>query len=426
MVLNRSVLVFLLAAAGCGQSLFDGNGGGSSGDAAPSATCPATCLADAGGDFDGSPGGRTGRWRYLEDPGSRTWQVMTTSGATAIGSNPANVIASCAGDASAPACALLPGALLMSAADGAAPDPAIEFTADAAQVVSVTVRIAVPAGVADQPIRLYRGSREDLLWKGTATAGMVLEQELTLDALPGDRLLLALVSTAAGADRVGVQMFVSATGAAFPASCQLGLSFAASTINAVTVDNLCGADFTGNDDNGMWAPLTEAGPYAEQGTALALAPGQYLRGADVLSHDGDLTYQLWMRTDAVDPIYMGYALADYDLDVGGGLGIGVYDDNGALRLESGTCTSPDPLAFAVSTASWQNGGWHFVRVVHAEGKVTLCVDGARASSFDRAAGALVSTFPPYVGKNVRWLPAGAFYDGAIDDLRVFDGALPCD
>ena len=65
----------------------------------------------------------------------------------------------------------------------------------------------------------------------------------------------------------------------------------------------------------------------------------------------------------------------------------MYDDNGALRLESGTCTSPDPLAFAVSTASWQNGGWHFVRVVHSGGMVTLCVDGARASSFDRPAGA---------------------------------------
>jgi hypothetical protein len=82
--------------------------------------------------------------------------------------------------------------------------------------------------------------------------------------------------------------------------------------------------------------------------------------------------------------------------------------------------------FAASTAAWQNGGWRFVRVVHSGGMVTLCVDGARASSFDRAANALVSTFPPYVGKNVVWTPAGSYYDGAIDDIRVFSGALPCD
>jgi hypothetical protein len=33
--------------------------------------------------------------------------------------------------------------------------------------------------------------------------------------------------------------------------------------------------------------------------------------------------------------------------------------------------------------------------------------------------------PPYLGKNVVWTPAGQFFDGNIDDVRVFTGALPC-
>jgi hypothetical protein len=37
-----------------------------------------------------------------------------------------------------------------------------------------------------------------------------------------------------------------------------------------------------------------------------------------------------------------------------------------------------------------------------------------------------STYHPYLGRNVIWLPSGAFYDGAIDDVRVLSGALPCE
>jgi hypothetical protein len=42
------------------------------------------------------------------------------------------------------------------------------------------------------------------------------------------------------------------------------------------------------------------------------------------------------------------------------------------------------------------------------------------------AGKMQSTFAPRVGRNVNWLPMGAFFDGAVDDVRVISAALPCD
>jgi len=75
-VLSRIVLVVALA-SGCGQSLFDarvtptrcGDDGGTDGPVA--STCPAGCIGDAAADFDGSPTGSTGRWRYLDDRRTR-------------------------------------------------------------------------------------------------------------------------------------------------------------------------------------------------------------------------------------------------------------------------------------------------------------------------------------------------------------------
>ena len=41
-------------------------------------------------------------------------------------------------------------------------------------------------------------------------------------------------------------------------------------------------------------------------------------------------------------------------------------------------------------------------------------------------GRTASSYVPYLGKNVVWPSQGAFFDGAIDDLRVLSTALPCE
>ena len=56
--------------------------------------------------------------------------------------------------------------------------------------------------------------------------------------------------------------------------------------------------------------------------------------------------------------------------------------------------------------------------------MTLCLDGKKRIS--KPFGSLKTQFPPYIGKDVVWSPPEAYVDGAVDDVRVLRGALPCD
>ncbi|HEV7555144.1 MAG TPA: hypothetical protein VGO00_06820, partial [Kofleriaceae bacterium] len=195
MVLGR-VLLIAVVTTGCSQSLFDSHGttgSGSSGDdAAVPATCQAPCVGDAAADFDGTAAGTTGNWRYLDDHRDRTWTAMTPAADAMTGADPANAITTCTAQPDAPVCQLLPGALLVSSSGSTSPaDPAVELTVATAQVVQVSVLARVPDGEPPQQIRLYRNSREDVLFTGIAAPGSTLENAITLDALAGDRFLVA-------------------------------------------------------------------------------------------------------------------------------------------------------------------------------------------------------------------------------------------
>src|SRR5262249_27645372 len=152
-------------------------------------------------------------------------------------------------------------------------DPALEITATQSQVIQLVVRAFVPSGV-DQSFRVYRNSREDVLITANATVGSMLARAIVLDALAGDRFLVAVAPNAKGASDVGLQVFAAPTGARFPSACQIAASFSAVTGN--TVDNLCGSPITHNtfgnvDDSDVpSAPVLATGPYAELGNAADL------------------------------------------------------------------------------------------------------------------------------------------------------------
>lgn len=428
MVLIRG-LVILVACAGCGESLFDNRGpldggGGGGGDGQVPVTCPAPCLGDAAGEF---PGGAP--WRYLEDNRDRTWTAMTAGADTATGTDPANLITTCAAQPGAPACTAVPGALLVSSAGAtSAADPAIEFTQTTAQVIQLSARIHVPGGSPNQLVRIYRNSREDLLFSGVAAAGVTLEQAITVDALAGDRFLLALAPAATGAADVAVHLFVNPTGEAFPAQCQLATSFTAATGN--TIPNECGTDaLTFNDyDTGAGTPLLGAGPFAEHGMAADLVENKYYQAASPLVYGGDFTIQMWVKQDAVIAGGDAWMFSDLDLNTRGGIGLVVFD-NGGPKLEVTTCLdcTGDPLIFDGAITPYPaDNGWHFIRAVNTGGQISLCIDGDKKVSFATPATALSSAFSPRLGRNVVWTPAGAFVDGGIDDVRVLSTALPCD
>lgn len=426
-LIERARVLCLVLAASCSESLFDAHsapdGGGSMN--AP-ATCPSPCLADAAADFNGTPRGAGGKWRYLDDHRDRTWTAMTGNAMAMTGADAGNHITTCAAHPTAPACRALPGALLVSSvgATGAA-DPALELTVSESQVVQLAVRAFVASG-ADQRIRIYRNSREDVLASAAAAVGSTLDRVIVLDALAGDRFLVSVAPDAKGATDVGLQVFASPTGARFPSSCQLAVPFSKAVGN--TVENLCGAAVTHSvDSTGMMTPPALAvGPFAELGNAADMAADTYFTTATPLDVSRDITVQFWVRLRALVDTYTAWPFSSLDLNEGGGLAIDIYQATG-LTLEVTTCTSPDPVAFASATTAYPAGGaWQFVRVVHTGGNVNVCLNGKRMTSFALAPGLLRSTFPPDLGKNVVWSPTGAFFDGQLDDVRVLTGALPCE
>lgn len=438
MVLNRAggivIGLALAAAAGCSQSLFDnhgapggGPGPGSDGgvDTTVPAMCAAPCLADAGRDFDGTSHGATMHWRYLEDRRNRTWAMMTPTGAPAVmtGADPGNAITTCQGS-SAAACAMLPDAVLVSAAGAtAAADPAIEFTTPDAAVVQITLRVLVP-GDADQEIRLYRNSREDVLFTATARVGALLEHSLTLDALAGDRFLVALAPTARGASNVAVQLFASATGAMFPRDCQLALGFGGAT--GSSLEDVCRhARFDSFQADAMPAAIRLApGPYAELGDGVELLSGWFLAGGKVLDQNSDLTLQFWTLQRNQDTVDTAWPFSDLDLDSGGGLGVAVTPGAPPI-LDATTSLDPAQKTFIDATTAYDaQGVWRFVRVIHAGDALRVCLDGRLVTSSTVPVGHLRTTQPPYLGRDVVWT-VDAFFDGVLDDVRMIDGALPC-
>ena len=409
MVLNRLALVVLLAA--CKQSLFAAGGDdGTSPDGTLPATCASPCVADAGKDY------QTGPWRYLDDHKNRTWVAMNAAGPMEIGDG-GNTIAPCAGS---PACALLPGALLLTQASNAA-DPAIELTIATSQVVTVTLA-AASAGA--ETVRLYRNSREDALYTTTTTANAVAGTTLTMDVIAGDRILVTSTGETA------IQLFVSGTGAQFPSTCLMAVAFP--PVTASTIANACGSTVSSmmtTDDDATQTAKTfrdTPGPYAELGTGGLLAQGQYYQGGSTLDRTGDTTTQMWIRQDAALDAHAAIYFSDVDLDVGGGLSIDVSAET-VPQLEAFVCTNPaGPSNFVDGLGGdYPNDhAWHFVRVTYSNGTLALCLDGKKLGS--KQLPALTTTQKPFIGKDVFWTPPGAWVSGAVDDVRVLRGALPCD
>ncbi len=418
------------AAAGAGckeQSLFD-EGNDPDGPGPVGTSCPADCLGDAARDFDDSDGAAGERWRYLEDRRDRSWTALTATDGIAVGADPALAITTCQARPSAPACAELPGALLLSSSGASsASDPAIEFKVASKGTLQLGVRAFVSTTDPAQQIVVYRNSREDLLFAGAATPGQLFEQSIAVDALSGDRLLVALVPASGGATDVALELFVSDTGLA--TRCQVALTF--EQVSGTTVNAQCGAAFDSlnwNFDLGVETavdPMLGAGPFPEMGMAAIIPPSRFYRGIDPLDKSKDFTLQFWMRVVALDDVYIAYPFSDHDLNNSGGVTIDLYEGMN-VQLESLTYTGgPDNDGYVGSSAAYPNmDAWKFIRLVHAGDKVAVCVDGRRLFDYDLPVGKLNSGILPHIGKNVVWVP-GAFFNGAIDDFRAISAALPC-
>ncbi|HEX7837537.1 MAG TPA: LamG-like jellyroll fold domain-containing protein [Kofleriaceae bacterium] len=431
-LIRRSVVLGAVLLAGCSESLFGAHHGGRPADAGSDSdvpgVCTAPCVADAGAEFDGTAGGMRNHWRYLDDSRSpqRTWSVMAVGNGEMIGAGE-NRITSCALHPEAAACTALPGALLVSStgATGVS-DPAIEFTAPTGQVLQLSLHAFVPAGD-DQTIRLYRNSREDVLFTGTAAADTTLADEITVDALPGDRILVAVAPTGKGATNVGLQLFISAANKAFPSTCQLALRFDNLPVGNSVTDLLCSQGvFAHTSSAGTLTPLMLGpAPFVELGSSGIVPATTYLHdfvGSQFLDYSQDVTVQLWVKLASF--VNAGRASVFSDLGAAGaGIELAILPGPPDMLVVT-TRTTTSTLVQA--TGSYPpTGAWHFLRVVRTAANLRVCVDGSLAANMDAAPVLAATQHMPDLGKDLQLPSNQASIDGTIDDVRVITGALPC-
>jgi len=439
---RRSVVLGLVLIAGCSESLFGARGGSppgqgndaASNDAAGSdsgdagnvpMSCPGTCIADAAGDFDGTARGKNNDWRYVEDhPSTRTWVPMTVGTNVMTGAVSGSRITTCATNPTIPACLSLPTALLVSPASSpTGVDPAIEFTAPANQVIQLSLNAFTASGTA-QTIRLYRSSREDVLFTGTATAGTLLSHAITLDALAGDRFLVAVVPAGAGATDLALQLFVSAPpGTSFPAACQRVVSFDTMDGFGGFSDPCHGYRFSSlSDTTGPITPAAGTPPFSQLGMSVTIASGTSIENASTIDYGSDVTAQLWVNT-ALSGTSVAWPLSNRDVNIKGGVGIKLVP--GTPPTIHAVAGDPQTSSFIDVSAPFTTSSWQFVRVVRARNNLSLCVQGRRVASAGISPEDRTVNVGVWLGKDTAGGSLGAF-SGLIDDLRVMTGALPCD
>jgi hypothetical protein len=443
----RRCLLCVLALLACNQSLFDsnpgdkdggpgggGDGGGGDGDGSvPVSDCPAPCAGDAAADF-GSAQGAGDVWYYLRDMGSAngadyeelsfgTWGALDAWTAGAEG--PA--IANCTGQSDA-ACAGLDGFVLLVPGPGDE-RPALTFHAPETATYQITgaARIADggPADISVQMLFSRAGRHDAVALQTMRTSETEVGLSGLVPAVAGDEIMLS-ISSADDVPPIGVRLFftrVDAGGDVFPGSCQVALRFDSGSsldesCRGVTIMDL--TDGIAEPDPGPSS--SGPGPSARLGEAREFVEGQYLQiGGAPLDYSGEFTIQFWVKI--VNPPFGPGLFNDWNTAVKGGVAMFVDYDSDIVDF-CYMAHGAEEIEQCDQTTRTMDQNWHFWRAVRQGGTYTLCIDGVEKVSAPIGAGLnMTSDEAPRVGRNVVYNPA--YFDGSIDEVRVFSEALPC-
>ncbi len=420
-------------------------------DAGPGG-CPSPCEGDAVADF-----GRTGApldWRYHRDdlsPAGLSYPELTM-GDVRLGGDTLNgfafnddvpLIARCADNAAAAPCAGIAGYLLVASDpdDTGRGHPTLSFEAGSDGGVRVQGRLRSPDGmVSGETYRVFvsRNARPDIASSVEIVPGTTpTEFDLPVDTLMGDRVLITVEQTSGPtAAPVGLQAWVTRAGAPTLDRCQIGLRFDGTT----PLDDRCQRFTVENrvDGIGPATQLSRSAPGANSwlGTSQELFElGQWLRASPApVDHSGDWTLSLWANA-STDSRFDHSLYADSSFDTPpGGISIWLDGSQAWARVhhtrDSSTCNDagrPDVCVVFTALGPVSYGEWHYYRAVRraADNEIVLCVDGVQRGRL-AVSGALDLTGPyrPSLGRNVDFNPA--YYQGRLDDLRIYDAALPCE
>lgn len=429
------------------------NDGGAPGDGGGARSCTDPCLADAVLDFDGtSQGAGALGWRYLSDfraedglaygelaPGDYMGVASWTDG------TPPVALVPCVGSAGSGPCAGITDRILMLAdAPGDGGDPVLSVTATDAGTWTVEVRHVESIGPVEMLVS--RNGRADLVAGPLAVSASEETVSVPVDVLPGDRLFVTArpAAGAPGPVSAAVNVRVSRQLGAPPLEdCLFAARFAAEA----PWEDECGGYALSNESVRGAEPTTETtAPAAWLGSARDFQHDALLRvlGAR-FDYSGDFTVQLWARVDrithydttpyldwsAADPATTGgitlqlnpgtpddIVSAEYLFRHATGLSDPSLECGAGAGYCSGTIAAPLPPV----------GEWHFYRVVRdtAADVVRFCIDGRQVGTGVLPGDVDISNPRSPVLGTLDTISSDPTFDGAVDDVRIFRRALPCE
>jgi hypothetical protein len=465
--LRRAAIAAVLALGGCsfiddfGMFTVGGarDGGGSrdagmlrDGETPPDAgggACVAPCVGDIAADFSMTQPSGTLGWQYLADdrdpPGlvfdpmvAGTWEDVP-GWVGPEGAPPA--IASCAGSTSAHCMGMSDRVLAVPSAPGGTGDTVFSYTATRTETMEfqMSVRHADGASSAEL-VELFvsRNSRHDIAFAASLLPTAAAENfGGAIDLVTGDRVFFEIRTdpgAAAAAVPVGLAGRVSRL-LSGPGSDLENCLFAANFDGSLT--DACGGATLADENDGIGAGMTSVVPGPTgHGDARMFNEGGYIASMGApIDYSGDFTIQFWMQFPEPGSFAMT-AFSDRTSEAPGGIVVSPEEmEGGNAPMFVGTIYAATPgcddgmgFCFAFFRANRPtDSGWHFYRVVRstADNRLRLCIDGREVGG-TMVPGEidLTSTYAPHIGRNVVFNPA--YFIGAIDDVRIFKLALPCE
>ncbi|HJK95323.1 MAG TPA: LamG domain-containing protein [Polyangiaceae bacterium LLY-WYZ-15_(1-7)] len=430
-----------------GGSLDGGSLDGGATDGGSGRTCTPPCLGDAVLDFsaDTQSAGPLA-WEYLSDDRDPTGFGYARLGPDLVDSAPAwtdgtsaPAIIACEGRSEGD-CAEADGGLAFrsDAAGGEGRDPVLAFTAprDGTYVFDATA-----FSLAGAPeVIVSRNGRQDSVLRALVDAAVPTRVTATLELFSGERALFTVRPSASEGVRLAAEARVLESEEEPLAGCQLALRFEDPSPLAIGCASSAASlsELRGTETGRATGPDGSAARDFPEGSALELG-GRF-------DYAGDFTVQLWVRIPRLGErqvLYTDWSAADPERIGGVRLWYDTRRPDGSSErsVTAGVLfprpeTEPSGPGFVDCNATRCQvevagdlpslGEWHFLRLtrVSAEDEFRLCVDGELIGRGVLPGDVDISnpTDPLLGAANTFDTPS---FEGQLDDVRIFDRALPC-